>query len=101
MSRTTLFTALLGCDPLVDDGVWFRGALPDGEGGLQLGGEHGALAGCTGDHDTLWTHLEAAWEAQTEELRRRLHERELDERRERRAVVGRESIRFGEEAAEA
>ena len=46
-----------------------------------LGGEHGALAGCTGDHDTLWTHLEAAWEAQTEELRRRLHERELDERR--------------------
>ena len=34
-----------------------------------LGGEHGALAGCTGDHDTLWTHLEAAWEAQTEDVR--------------------------------
>ena len=41
----------------------------------QLGGEFRELARFPGDHELIWSHMEALWEAQSEELHRRIDER--------------------------
>ena len=38
----------------------------------QLGEEHAELARFPGDHELVWRHMEALWEAQTSELHRRI-----------------------------
>lgn len=55
-----------------DEG-WLRDTMWSGVL-AQLGGEYRELARFPGDHELVWRHMEALWEAQSQELHRRIDE---------------------------